>query len=469
MAVGDIISAARYNQVQGRVSAILGVGSGTKGYNQTVQSSPVAVGGKVFATDMNKLYNDAVKIYAHQNGSVPTSIFSVSTEDDITDALFVAHENIIAAAEADPQRFVVDASQADLESAGINSSRSSLWGGTSTPQAVIHEFTATFSSSDNRRAFFNAGGEIRLQLSLTHSLAPGNADYAKTNDWKNMLAAIGTVKFSYNRTIATSGGPGSTNSNIGNFQLSGSYQQVYKKIGSGVYLDNDVVVEAREISSTKIGFRITFTDDAVGSDPGGFGPVDERVNGNLVSAVSQYRPEGSYVDVPAPVWQNTITLDSNTTPVPTPVSADTTVVIAVVDESSSQSASTMATKWQLYTARYPDRKFWLLQPGTSTDAAALRVPAQFTSDVESYGPVAVNRDQGIVAQASDWYTITDMNLLSPGDVVGLSIDNSGSMTLATVQASYNLFKQNCATAGITVKEYTMNNEDWITPFDRIIS
>ena len=36
MGVGDIISEARYNQLQGRISSLLGIGSGDKGYNQSV-------------------------------------------------------------------------------------------------------------------------------------------------------------------------------------------------------------------------------------------------------------------------------------------------------------------------------------------------------------------------------------------------------------------------------------------------
>ena len=42
MAVNDLITAARYNNAQGRVSAILGNGSGNEGYGQTTTSSQVS-------------------------------------------------------------------------------------------------------------------------------------------------------------------------------------------------------------------------------------------------------------------------------------------------------------------------------------------------------------------------------------------------------------------------------------------
>ena len=36
----EIVSAARYNELQGRIAGLLGVGNRDKGYNQTVSSTP---------------------------------------------------------------------------------------------------------------------------------------------------------------------------------------------------------------------------------------------------------------------------------------------------------------------------------------------------------------------------------------------------------------------------------------------
>mgnify|MGYP000687012950 CR=1 FL=1 len=455
MVDGEIISAARYNDLQGKVSAVLGIGSGTKGYNQSVQSRPISLSEIVYTSHMNNLYTDMTNIYVHQTGALPSTISQVTSNDQITAELYNNFYSLITTAEADPQRFVVNSSQAVVESAGINSSRTATWGGTSTPQSVIHEFTASFTTDDARRAFFNAGGEIRIDLSLTHSLSSGDANYAKTNDWRNMLTAIGTVVFNHTSTSASSGTP----SSIGNFDLTTSYQQVYRKIGSGVYVDNDVTIEAKIVSSKKISFKITLLDDANGG-------TDEIVNGSLSSLITQYRADGSYVDTPGPSWQNVVTLSGNGAV--TTTGTDDTTCIAVCDESSSQRSAGMATKWANFRVRYPNRKFWLLQPGGSS-YGELYEPAAWASDSNATGPIEVNRDDGIVANASNWFTTTGCNLLPSGSKVALSIDTSGSMTLSTVQASYNLFKSQCSSAGITVVEYSMSNEDWITPFDRIIS
>lgn len=53
MAVGDIITAARYNNLQSRVATVMGVGSGDDGYGQNLNSSQVAVGANVQAIDIN--------------------------------------------------------------------------------------------------------------------------------------------------------------------------------------------------------------------------------------------------------------------------------------------------------------------------------------------------------------------------------------------------------------------------------
>lgn len=70
----QIISAARYNNLQARVGNLLGVGTGNIGYNQGVSSSQVPIESIVTATEMNQIYADLVKVRTHQNGSEPTGI-----------------------------------------------------------------------------------------------------------------------------------------------------------------------------------------------------------------------------------------------------------------------------------------------------------------------------------------------------------------------------------------------------------
>jgi len=77
MAVGDLITAARYNNAQARVAAIMGVGSTTEGYGQTLNSSQVSTALTVTAAQVNALYADLVAGTIHQTGSTPTTIAEI--------------------------------------------------------------------------------------------------------------------------------------------------------------------------------------------------------------------------------------------------------------------------------------------------------------------------------------------------------------------------------------------------------
>jgi len=82
----------------------------------------------------------------------------------------------------------------------------------------------------------------------------------------------------------------------------------------------------------------------------------------------------------------------------------------------------------------------------------------------TFGPVQVNRDDGNTALASDWYTICGIDNLPDDSKIALFIDNSGSMTTATIQASYNLLVSKLAVKNISIITVENGNEDWITPF-----
>ena len=82
----------------------------------------------------------------------------------------------------------------------------------------------------------------------------------------------------------------------------------------------------------------------------------------------------------------------------------------------------------------------------------------------TFGPVIVNRDSGVVANATDWYKICKIDDLPEGSSIALFIDTSGSMNMATVQASYDAFVAKLNAKNITITTVTNNDEDWITPF-----
>ena len=84
---------------------------------------------------------------------------------------------------------------------------------------------------------------------------------------------------------------------------------------------------------------------------------------------------------------------------------------------------------------------------------------------KTFGPVRVNRDNGTTANASDWYTICKLDQIPNNSKVALFIDTSGSMTMSTIQASYDLLTQKLTARGITYITVQNSQEDWISDFD----
>ena len=82
----------------------------------------------------------------------------------------------------------------------------------------------------------------------------------------------------------------------------------------------------------------------------------------------------------------------------------------------------------------------------------------------TFGPIQVNRDDSNPGNESDWYAICDIDNIPDGSSIALFIDGSGSMTQATVQASYEKFVAKLNERNITITTVTNTDEDWITPF-----
>ena len=84
---------------------------------------------------------------------------------------------------------------------------------------------------------------------------------------------------------------------------------------------------------------------------------------------------------------------------------------------------------------------------------------------KTFGPIRVNRDNGNAANVTDWYTLCNLDQIPNGSKVALFIDNSGSMTTSTVQASYDLLVSKLNARGITFITVENTSEDWISSFE----
>tara|TARA_B100000424_G_scaffold269574_1_gene266828 strand:+ start:367 stop:1311 length:945 start_codon:yes stop_codon:yes gene_type:complete len=312
VSTGDNITAAQFNSLQSRVANVMGTGSGDSGYGQTLSSAQVAVTDTVQATDMINIKTDIDKANNHQIGSNSSvsdiavgKVVGADATGDTTATLtdtsggFNDYETAVGVIETN--KLLIDSGNSSVESA-ISSQRTTSWNG-----IITHDFNITFSDANQRRYFFNAGGEIRFSASRT-----GGSSYSKNTDWTNMLSNMGTIKFG--RTDTTCTGTGTTTT-IGNSDLTSTYQTIFTKVGSGNYAENEYEVQARystvDGQDKVLQFTVRFEDNDAGDQQGGSKPgaaVDEDVSGTITSTIQQLRATGSNVQVATPSYTNTSTL-----------------------------------------------------------------------------------------------------------------------------------------------------------------
>jgi hypothetical protein len=289
--VGSKIYAADYNALQSIIANVMGVGSGTYGYNQTVQSNQITIGGPVKTpirlAQWLALRNDIVNAYTHLGlpggltvPPIPTNANKV-TATDYNNYLAIVNNINNNSTNTPP------ALQASLTTLS-NSTRSTPWNGT-----VTHSVILTFPSLNAARGFFNSGSNIQFAGSNTGY--PADASYAKSNDWAMILANMGKITFNYNSTI-TNGGYTYRASNIGYYQLTTSPALIFQKVTTtSIYSPNQYDIYASvDASGTVLTFNIqfqTFSTD---------GSIHENVEGNLNSIVQAYYSTGSAVAATLP-------------------------------------------------------------------------------------------------------------------------------------------------------------------------
>jgi hypothetical protein len=286
IAVNSTILASDYNAIQTTVSNILGTGYGDRGYGQALLSNQVAAGNSITASQMANLRTDLSKIAFHQT-NLQTTAPAVNVGGTILASDWLIYSG--QATTLDTNRFNIAAEQATLQTGTTSTLASGTWNNNR-----LHQVTVTFSSADNARYFFNAGGEIRI----TASISGNPSSTTKGGRWQNLFNTAQAIRFRANSTLASGGTPSTS---VGWYQLS-TEQKIFDIIDSGTYSGNDWTINAVKSSSTVLLLNIHYRDD------GSTGSIDEPVNGALTSTVLHFRATGSNVAVSAPTVQTTVNL-----------------------------------------------------------------------------------------------------------------------------------------------------------------
>lgn len=279
MAIGDFISATDYNSIRTKIINVMSTGSGNFGYGQTTFSSLVSAGNTVTKTQWDSLRYDIYNAILHQTGSA-ASLVQVAVGDVIRFGASNPNSQYDTVANtAVTNRFNLGTGQFVTEAINSTSFTSSWY------QSVSATASVTFSTAEQARFFFNAGGKIRFASTRTG----GNGE-AQNTSWSNLLSSAGAQSFV--------GGP----SGINFFSLTSSFQTFAEISGSSAYSNNKWRLEAScNVASNTLGtanvvnFRITWLDAYTDPVPGGGTPAippGDLVDGTLTLTVDQVRPSG---------------------------------------------------------------------------------------------------------------------------------------------------------------------------------
>ena len=282
MAVGDQITAARYNVIQSTVANVLSTGSGDSGYGQALQSSQVAQNQLIEDDHMNNLRLDIRKAYLHQNNSYPTlAVVSTANTVDESNGLnnsYTQFESL--ATNINTNRNTISASRLTTGNTASSYQRTSVWNSTR-----VGTFTVTFASTTAARHFFNSGGAVQIDMNISGSAT------SKVTDWNTLFQTnMGTLTFA-NLTSSRSGSGGTLTSSVAYTTLTTSFQTVYTTSAAGTYSSNNFNIQVRftDVSNLVIEFQITLNDAAGGN-------IDEDVNGNLNINVNRRIANGALSD-----------------------------------------------------------------------------------------------------------------------------------------------------------------------------
>ena len=278
MSIGDFISATDYNTIRTKIFNVMSTGAGNSGYGQTTFSSLVAEGNSVTKAQWDALRYDICNALLHQTGSA-AALTTVAVGDVIRYGASQPNFQYNTFADtATTNRFDLGTGQFVTEAIDSKTFTSS-WANSLTATATI-----TFSTAEQARFFFNAGGKIRFASSRTG----GNGE-AQNTSWSNLLSGAGTQAFAGGLV------------GINFFSLTNSYQTFYTTTGSAAYSANQWRLEALcNVSNNTTGtansitFRVTWTDNYTDSGAGGSPnpPPGDLVDGTLTLTVDQVRPSG---------------------------------------------------------------------------------------------------------------------------------------------------------------------------------
>jgi hypothetical protein len=294
---GDVIDDADFNNARTNVNTLMGTAadvtlgtytaSSTKGWGQGGAGvNAASAGGLIYADNatggFKRLQDDVQAMCAFLGVSVRSGVGSdVADGGSITATTWT--NLMLNIQDCWNARF---SPASDTGSTADSSTFTSTWN-----TSLTAETTFTFGSEGACRAYFNGGGKV----GHTSTRSGGSSTTQNTN-WTDTLSALGNYQLKHDTSYAASG----TNSGLGFYELTTSYQTLWTKFGSGSYASNFYRVEGKINSTTNptvITLKSTWSDPHA-EGAGALGPDGQASTGDEAFG-------NDYID-------GTLTLNGNT-------------------------------------------------------------------------------------------------------------------------------------------------------------
>ena len=262
-----------------------GIGSGEYGLNQA-SISTVSAGNTINASNWNTLFTAMDNIANHTNTSITSTSVSAGDPIAIKSALITDLANLAAA---------VAGGSTGATAIGTNAVGSSTNSGTWNSTSTI-ERSVTFADNATMRAFFNAGGFIRINPGTS-----GSVDGDKDTVFSELEAAMGNVDLKAQSTARSGSGETLTTNGLANgFHNLGTGYTVLLKLTSdnGGYTSNTLEISAKldaaVDSATVLTIKSVATDpadDATYTSPNTSGvPANPNEAPAMVLALTEHFP-----------------------------------------------------------------------------------------------------------------------------------------------------------------------------------
>jgi hypothetical protein len=296
-ASGGLIEATDYNNlvgsnptdVAGTLNRILSTGFSDRGYGQTAVSQ-VSVGNTVTAAQWASLINNLNNCYAHQLGTT-TSLAAP------TAGTLVTWSSSLAGYITDINNFRLQS--ANLGSTATYSGSISMSAAASVAATGSATRVVTFSSVDACRYFWNAGGNIQIDIvSTTNNNGTSRSESIRTLTYTN----FNDKQIRARSASARSGSGGIVTTDIqtsGFYELNTGYTTFVRINGtsypySGDYVQYDILTNGTAGSNGGNGSAVTLLFQAYSSTTGATG-TDDALNVTINYVITVRYPSTTYL------------------------------------------------------------------------------------------------------------------------------------------------------------------------------